>query len=189
LKPPGFNPRAYKVISWFFKVCCTIKWVNLDRYTAGYAAQATAALMGRGAAVERCDVAAAAAEEGGGGEVGATGSASCAAAAATEQEQQQREEEDALQQEPGAAAPTQPRTKNTPPTPAEVYWLGGAAVLAPVGAAAAAHTSLAAAAAAAPAYLCVTFAVYLLCRRIPPKLQRLGGALHVESSLPITHNL
>jgi putative effector of murein hydrolase len=37
-----------------------------------------------------------------------------------------------------------------------------------------ARTYVAAAVAATPAYLCVTFAIYLLCRRIPARLQRLG---------------
>ena len=123
---------------------------------AGYAAQITASLMGRGDVVEKCDV-----------EVDDVDDTTNIA------------DDNAANRQKQAAAAAAPPPEKTSPTsdviiPMEIYWLGGAAILAPLGVAATTHASVPAAIAAAPSYLCVTFAVYLLCRRIPAKLQRLG---------------
>lgn len=158
---------------WTAVVVCVAGYLA-TMLIAGYAAQVTAGLMGRGDVVEKCDVV---------GNVnddvhdGASSSSSS----------RQRKNEPATAIAGAVASSTPPAPTPTPPTPTqpiaqqpkkesqsprlapELYWLGGAAALAPIGAAMTANTPVTAAVAAAPAYLCVTFAVYLLCRRIPAR--------------------
>ena len=113
---------------------------------AGYAAQATAAMMGR-KDVEKCDV-----------------DAVVLPVAETSK----------------VPSPPPPSTSTHSPaaakrsTPREVYWLCVAAAFGILGAMAVERSSVAASVAATPAYLCITVAVYLLSRRVPPRLQRLG---------------
>jgi hypothetical protein len=45
LKAPGFNPRNYKVKTWF--QAFALKWVNLYRYSLANGLQLAAALRGK----------------------------------------------------------------------------------------------------------------------------------------------